>query len=300
MSEATRSVLHEVMEQQTVSIAKAGIITTLNARTSLLASANPIGSKYNINLPVPQNIDLPPTLLSRFDLVYLVLDRIDEQADRRLARHLVGMYLEDVPENASKKEILPIEFLTAYISYARSNIHPKISDGAQKALVDAYVAMRALGADIRSQERRITATTRQLESMIRLSEAHAKMRLSLTVTEDDVHEAVRLIKSALKQAATDARTGLIDMSLLTEGTSSGDRRRKDDLKKAVLAALDETAQMGQSVRLADLVKAVREGASEQVENAEFLEVLRSAELEGTVQISGQGSGRRVKRVVGGF
>jgi DNA replication licensing factor MCM4 len=106
MGDATRSVLHEVMEQQTVSIAKAGIITTLNARTSVLASANPIGSKYNPNLPVPQNIDLPPTLLSRFDLVYLVLDRIDEQTDRKLARHLVGMYLEDAPENASRDEVL--------------------------------------------------------------------------------------------------------------------------------------------------------------------------------------------------
>lgn len=106
MSDSTRSVLHEVMEQQTVSIAKAGIITTLNARTSILASANPIGSKYNPQLPVPQNIDLPPTLLSRFDLVYLVLDRVDEQNDRRLAKHLVGMYLEDTPSNASREEIL--------------------------------------------------------------------------------------------------------------------------------------------------------------------------------------------------
>lgn len=106
MSDSTRSVLHEVMEQQTVSIAKAGIITTLNARTSILASANPIGSKYNPKIPVPQNIDLPPTLLSRFDLVYLVLDRVDEQNDRRLARHLLGMYLEDTPENASREEIL--------------------------------------------------------------------------------------------------------------------------------------------------------------------------------------------------
>jgi DNA replication licensing factor MCM4 len=106
MNDSTRSVLHEVMEQQTVSIAKAGIITTLNARTSVLASANPIGSKYNPNLPVPQNIDLPPTLLSRFDLVYLVLDSVDEQNDRRLARHMVGMYLEDTPDNASEKEIL--------------------------------------------------------------------------------------------------------------------------------------------------------------------------------------------------
>jgi DNA replication licensing factor MCM4 len=300
MSEATRSVLHEVMEQQTVSIAKAGIITTLNARTSLLASANPIGSKYNPNLPIPQNIDLPPTLLSRFDLVYLILDRVDEQNDRRLARHMVGMYLDDTPETASKNEVLPIEFLTSYISYARANCQPKITEAASRTLVDAYVAMRALGADVRSQERRITATTRQLESMIRLAEAHAKMRLSETVTEDDVLEAVRLIKSALKQAATDSRTGLIDMSLLTEGTSSADKRRKEDLKRAVLAALDEVAGAGQSVRMSELARNVREGASEQVENQEFLEVLRSAELEGAVQISGEGARRMVKRVVGAY
>jgi DNA replication licensing factor MCM4 len=110
MNESTRSVLHEVMEQQTVSIAKAGIITTLNARSSILASANPIGSKYNPNLPVPQNIDLPPTLLSRFDLVYLVLDQIDEVNDRRLAKHLVNMYIEDTPQNASREEILVSQY----------------------------------------------------------------------------------------------------------------------------------------------------------------------------------------------
>lgn len=112
MTDSTRSVLHEVMEQQTVSIAKAGIITTLNARTSILASANPIGSKYNPNLPVPQNIDLPPTLLSRFDLVYLVLDRIDEQTDRRLAKHLVSMYLEDSPENAAGSQEILVRHLS--------------------------------------------------------------------------------------------------------------------------------------------------------------------------------------------
>lgn len=107
MSDGTRSVLHEVMEQQTVSVAKAGIITTLNARTSILASANPIGSRYNPDVSVPQNIDLPPTLLSRFDLVYLILDRVDEKNDRRLAKHLLSMYLEDTPDHApSNNEIL--------------------------------------------------------------------------------------------------------------------------------------------------------------------------------------------------
>ncbi|KAK5117188.1 hypothetical protein LTR85_008956 [Meristemomyces frigidus] len=299
MSDSTRSVLHEVMEQQTVSIAKAGIITTLNARTSILASANPIGSKYNPNLPVPQNIDLPPTLLSRFDLVYLVLDRIDESADRKLARHLVGMYLEDAPENASSNEILPVEFLTSYISYARANIHPQITQPAADALVKAYVAMRKLGEDIRAAERRITATTRQLESMIRLAEAHAKMRMSLEVTEEDVEEAVRLIQSALKQAATDARTGLIDMGLLTEGTSASERKRKEDLKKGVLGVLDEMLRSGgASARYGDVVRTLSEQSSVPVEGQEFAEAVRSLEQEGKVQVVGEGPRRSIRRVTG--
>jgi len=299
MSDATRSVLHEVMEQQTVSIAKAGIITTLNARTSILASANPIGSKYNPKLPVPQNIDLPPTLLSRFDLVYLMLDRIDETNDRRLARHLLSMYLDDKPDHvAGGQEILPIEFLTSYISYARAKCQPRISPEASKQLVDSYVAMRKLGEDVRASERRITATTRQLESMIRLSEAHAKMRLSLIVTRDDVLEAVRLIKSALKQAATDARTGLIDMSLLTEGTSASERRRRADLKTAVLGLLDEMTRQGGSARYAEVVKRLGEQSSIPVEGQEFAEVVRVLEQEGSILLVGEGARRSIRRVTG--
>lgn len=98
-------------EQQTVSIAKAGIITTLNARTSILAAANPVGSRYNPKWPITRNIDLPPTLISRFDLLYLILDKIDEVADRRLAQHLVGLYLEDNPTSASQ-DVLVSYFLS--------------------------------------------------------------------------------------------------------------------------------------------------------------------------------------------
>ena len=190
MSEATRSVLHEVMEQQTVSIAKAGIITTLNARTSILASANPIGSRYDPKLPIPRNIDLPPTLLSRFDLLYLILDKIDEVNDRRLAKHMVSMYLQDAIQSAVQAgtiivsillymkaaNVQPIDLLTAYITYARANVFPVLSEEASEELVKSYTDMRRMGQDIRAAERRITATTRQLESLIRLSEAHAKMR----------------------------------------------------------------------------------------------------------------------------
>ncbi|KAI4149771.1 MAG: hypothetical protein LQ340_004454, partial [Diploschistes diacapsis] len=104
--------------------------------------------------------------------------------------------------------------------------------------------MRALGSDMRSSERRITATTRQLESMIRLAEAHAKMRLSQEVQVADVDEAVRLIGAALKQAATDQRTGLIDMALLTEGMGAAERRARAELKGVVLACLDEMLGSG--------------------------------------------------------
>lgn len=299
MSDSTRSVLHEVMEQQTVSVAKAGIITTLNARTSILACANPIGSRYNPDMSVPQNIDLPPTLLSRFDLIYLILDRVDERADRRLAKHLLSLYLEDKPESArTSNDILPVEFLTLYISYARSQIQPTISPAAAQELVDSYVAMRALGQDVRSADKRITATTRQLESMIRLAEAHAKMRLSGTVTRGDVQEANRLIQSALKTAATDSQ-GRIDMSLITEGTSSSDRKRRVELKDAILKLLDEMTAGGNTVRWADVARKLGEAATVPVEQSEFNEVMRALEAEAMVTVAGDGPRRSIRRVTAG-
>lgn len=158
--------------------------------------------------------------------------------------------------------------------------------------------MRKLGEDVRASERRITATTRQLESMIRLSEAHAKMRLSDEVTTYDVSEAVRLIKSALKQAATDARTGLIDMGLLTEGTSASERRRKLDLKKAITDLLDEMTRPGGGARYSDVLRRIGEQGSLAVEPVEFAEVIRSLEQEGLVSVSGEGARRSIRRVTG--
>ncbi|PHH75095.1 hypothetical protein CDD82_4597 [Ophiocordyceps australis] len=296
MSDATRSVLHEVMEQQTVSVAKAGIITTLNARSSILASANPIGSRYNPDLSVPQNIDLPPTLLSRFDLVYLILDRFDPDSDKALAKHLLSLFVQDCPDSApSARDILPVEFLTLYISYARANIHPSISPAAAAKLVDCYVAMRALGADVHAAEKRITATTRQLESMIRLAEAHARMRLSDSVLPADVDEAYRLIQAALKTAATDAH-GRIDMSLLVDGSSAADRQRRADLRDAVLRALDDATAGGNSVRWADVARRVAEAAATDVDMAEFGEVMRVLQGENAILVTGEGARRSVRRV----
>ena len=162
--------------------------------------------------------------------------------------------------------------------------------------------MRNLGNAVAATDRRITATTRQLESMIRLSEAHAKMRLSETVEKADVNEAVRLIKSAIKASATDARTGLIDMGLLSEGGSASERRRKEDLKREVLRTLDgdDNVRKGNEVRWSDLYRKVVEGNSGgEVEGSEFSEAVRALEAEGKVVVTGDGGGRRVRRVTGG-
>ena len=129
MSDQTRSVLHEAMEQQSISIAKAGIICTLNARTSILASANPIESRYNPRLSVVENIQLPPTLLSRFDLIYLVLDQPSKVTDTRLARHLVKLYAKDPPVQDS---IIDVDLLREYIAFARSTVFPRLTDEASQ------------------------------------------------------------------------------------------------------------------------------------------------------------------------
>ncbi|EGO26952.1 hypothetical protein SERLADRAFT_360946 [Serpula lacrymans var. lacrymans S7.9] len=294
MSDATRSVLHEVMEQQTVSIAKAGIITTLNARTSILAGANPVESRYNVDLPITRNIDLPPTLISRFDLLYLVLDQVDEVIDRRLAQHLVGLYLEDTPHTGGQN-ILPMEELSAYIDYARTHIHPILSEEAGTELVRSYVEMRNLGADPRSSEKRITATTRQLESMIRLSEAHARMRFAAFVELQDVKEACRLMREAIRTSAMDPRTGKIDMGLLNTGTGQGQRKMKDDMRREVLNLLN--AGVGtRGIRWSDAVKRLAEQSSIKVDSAEFAQVIKELENEGMVNVVGERDKRMIRKI----
>lgn len=205
------------------------------------------------------------------------------------------MQYPEEPNPQLTRSTQPVEFLTSYISYARANVHPTISQPAAQQLVDAYVEMRRLGQDVRAQERRITATTRQLESMIRLAEAHARMRLSPEVTRADVLEAERLIRSALHTAATDAQ-GRIDMSLLTEGTSAAGRRRREDMRAAVLALLDELTAGGQVVRYAEVSRRLAEGAGVPVEPADFAECVRALEMDGSITVSGEGARRSIRRV----
>ncbi|KAB7499902.1 DNA replication licensing factor MCM4 [Armadillidium nasatum] len=227
MNDSTRSILHEVMEQQTLSIAKAGIICQLNARSSILAAANPVESQWNKNKTIIENIQLPHTLLSRFDLIFLILDPQDELYDRRLARHLVSLYFHS--REISEEEVMDMTILRDYIAYAKEHIQPKLSDDASQRLISAYVDMRKVG----SGRGQITAYPRQLESLIRLAEAHAKVRLSNVVEVADVEEAWRLHREALKQSATDPMSGKIDVGILTTGLSSAARKRRGEIAQAL-------------------------------------------------------------------
>ena len=238
MDDNTRVILHEAMEQQTVSVAKAGIICTLNARTAILAAANPVKSKYDPKLSVVDNIMLPPTLLSRFDMIYLILDKESETMDRRLANHIVSLYstpkfsegedreAEEFNENEPgvnliKSNTVSRSFMAKYISYARRYVNPTIPDEVTRVFVNEYKNMRSMGIN----KKTITATPRQLESLIRISESLAKMRLSPCVETKDVEEAVRLIRTAMQQSAVDPKTGTIDMDIIQTGITATSTER---------------------------------------------------------------------------
>jgi DNA replication licensing factor MCM4 len=286
MSDAARSTLHEVMEQQTISVAKAGIIATLNARTSVLAAANPIGSRYNPALSIVANLSLPPSLLSRFDLIYLVLDKADEANDRRLARHLIGLYGDVESLGNAAAAPVPAELLREYVSFARASCQPKLTPESAQKLANAYADMRALGMSRNT----VSATPRQLESLIRLSESLARMRLAEWVEESDVEEAVRLMRVALQQSSVDPRTGQIDMDVIQTGVSAADRTARAQLAAKLRELLEGRSGNGdagnqnqQGTRIADLVEELGATAGVAVNERDVQAAL--AELQGEVRVT---------------
>ncbi|XP_064641337.1 DNA replication licensing factor mcm4-A-like [Lineus longissimus] len=280
MTDSTRSILHEVMEQQTLSIAKAGIICQLNARTSILAAANPIQSQWNKNMTIIDNIQLPHTLLSRFDLIFLMLDPQDETFDRRLANHLVSLYYQG--EDEAVDENLDMSLLKDYIAYARKYVQPKISDHASQAFIEAYVEARQVG----SGRGQVSAYPRQLESLIRLAEAHAKMRLHETVEIDDVQEARRLHREALKQAAVDPSTGKIDISILTTGISGAARKRQAEVVKAIVKILEEKGKKMQTIKHPVLLDEVRERSDISITKDMYEDALKELQDEEKIMRTG--------------
>ncbi|KAG6456184.1 hypothetical protein O3G_MSEX009612 [Manduca sexta] len=279
MNDSTRSVLHEVMEQQTLSIAKAGIICQLNARTSILAAANPAESQWNKNKTIVENVQLPHTLMSRFDLIFLVLDPQDEVFDRRLASHLVSLYYQDPTEAQEEEDVVDMSLMRDYIAFAKENVQPTLSETAQQRLIDAYVDMRRVG----SGRGQISAYPRQLESLIRLAEAHAKTRLSSVVEVIDVDEAARLHREALKQSATDPASGRIDVAILTTGMGAEARRRRAELA-AALRQLIQPYTKPHTITHAKLLQEVNAASQITVSRDQLDEALRDLQDEGKVVI----------------
>ncbi|ORC87379.1 minichromosome maintenance (MCM) complex subunit [Trypanosoma theileri] len=195
MDDTDRTALHEVMEQQLVSIAKAGIITSLNARTSILAASNPKYGRWRRNLTPSENVNLPPALLSRFDILWLLLDDSNRERDTELSMHVTHVHLHGVAPGAisdnglhgSSSEYFGKDFLRAYIGEIKQ-IHPIVDSAAAKVISDIYCEMRA-----QSVRHTNVVTARTLLSIIRLSQACARLRFSDRVLEADVREAGRLL-----------------------------------------------------------------------------------------------------------
>ena len=213
MRESDRVAIHEAMEQQTISIAKAGITTILNSRTSVLAAANPIFGRYDELRTTTENIDFETTILSRFDLIFIIRDIKDVTRDTRLAQHIMGLHINVNDKQQEKKDdanhISP-ELMSKYIAFARHRIHPRLSKKAAEMLKNHYVNFRRetkLMAEESGQLSAIPLTVRQLESMIRISEALAKMQLSEEVNEEHVKESVRLFKVSTLKAAKQVTGG---------------------------------------------------------------------------------------------
>ncbi len=236
MREEDRSAIHEAMEQQTVSIAKAGIVASLNSRTSVLAAGNPKFGRYDESLSIPENLNLPPPIVSRFDLIWLLKDKPNEKKDRALAEYVLNVH-SDVD-----KFTPPVnpDLLKKYISYARRYVKPRISREAAKLIEEFYVNMRKKALEIeRAMESGgtppIPITTRQLEALIRLTEAHARLKLKQVADEEDAEAAIRLMDEFLHNINLDVETGLPDIDSLTTGKT----RRKREIIKMVTKIIKE-------------------------------------------------------------
>ena len=205
MKPEDRSALHEVMEQQSASIAKGGIVATLNARTSILAAANPMYGKYDPFKNITENVNLPIPLLTRFDLIFVVRDIPSKEKDSRIAKHIINLY---TPGGNDTRSLIDSDILTKYLSYSK-RINPTLTKEAEDKILAYYMKMR----NVESEEM-ITVTPRQLEGLIRLATARARLLMKDQVEAEDAERAIFLIESMLRDAGVDVNTGKVDLGVL--------------------------------------------------------------------------------------
>lgn len=200
-----RSALHEVMEQQTCSVAKGGIVATLNARTSILAAANPLYGKYDPFKNITENVNLPIPLLTRFDIIYVIRDIPEKEKDHRVASHILELHRES---ESTSQYLIDIDLFSKYLAYSKT-MEPKLTVEAIDKIRDYYMKMRNVESD-----GMITVTPRQLEGLVRLATARSKLLLKDYVDSGDAERAIYLIQTMLETAGVDVNTGRVDLGVL--------------------------------------------------------------------------------------
>ena len=225
MRSEDRSALHEALEQQTVSIAKAGIMATLNTRCSVLAAANPKFGRFDRYKSLADQIDLPAPILSRFDLQFVIEDKPNVDNDRAIAQHILKIH-----ESSNVDYEIEPELLRKYIAYARKNIHPRLTPEAMKVLEEFYVSVRMGGVE---EDTPVPITARQLEAIIRLAEASAKLQLKDEVDAHDAERAITLQRKCLEAVGMDPETGKIDIDKVEGRTPTSDRDRMNKVLEEI-------------------------------------------------------------------
>ncbi len=250
MNNEDRSAMHEALEQQTESISKANIQATLRAETTVLAAGNPKLGRFNLMEPIAPQIELPPTLLNRFDLIFPIKDLPDKVKDEKMARHILGLHQDP---SLTEPEV-QTDLLRKFIAYVRRKVMPKITDQALDEIKNYYVKMRSQGEIEGQAARPIPITARQLEALVRLSEASAKIRMSDKVTRQDARKAIELLEYCLDQVARD-ESGRIDIDTITT-TISATQRNKIIVVKDAIAKLED--QIGKTIPVEDIVNIAKD------------------------------------------
>ncbi|TFG20814.1 MAG: hypothetical protein EU530_02025 [Promethearchaeota archaeon] len=236
MDNRDRVAIHEAMEQQTVSVAKAGIIATLRARTSIIAAANPKMGRYSIHDTPTENINLSPPILSRFDLIFVVRDEPNATFDNEMADFILDLNTTGgmVDTGTTSDPLIPGETLQKYIKYARNKFSPKLSPEARKVIKDFYVDLRKINQNDKNSA--VAVVARNLEGYIRIAEAYAKMALRNVITKEDAEKARKLANKSLEDTSIDPITGKLDADRILTGISTASRQINsylDAIKKKI-------------------------------------------------------------------
>jgi len=225
MGEEDRSSLHEAMEQQQISVSKANIQATLNAQTSILAAGNPKYGRFDPYEPIPQQISIGDTLLSRFDFIFPVTDEPDEEKDTQLSEQVLKNHID--PEETDAE--IGQDMLRKYVAYAKKK-RPQLTQEAADKIQEFYVNMRSKGGE---EGDSVPITARQLEALVRVAEASARAELADKVTEADAKRAIDILTYCLQQVGVDPETGEFDIDMMESGVSGSQRNRLQTIKQII-------------------------------------------------------------------